>query len=279
MESKAAEIEESQKDAVPPIPLTLILNVGREFTQLNLQELVLRARGYVVESALSPESAIKCFRQGDFDLILLCHSISPRDRDSFIAAIRAYGSRVPIVCLPSDSNYMFPPDQLGTARRVLDIISRVMKNAPRHSAMGATVYPQSCECYRPKTSPTPKAVLCIHDNQEFLNIERRLLGDAGYLVLTTRNCVDCLNIFSTGVADAVVLSYWMPARNGGVLATQMRQKTKDIPLILISGSSTVPDVERPLFDHILPKSCSPQVLPALLGELFRGAFHAPVVGR
>jgi len=274
LETEALDHEQPRNAALPPIPLTLILNVGRDFTQLTLQELVLKARGYVVVSAPSPESAIKRFGQGDFDLILLCHSISSKDRDDFIRWIRAYGSRVPIVCLPPDQNDRLPSDDFHTARRVLDVVALVMENTPNQSAMGATVYPQNCECYRSKTYPTPKAILCIHDNQEFLNVERRLLGDAGYLVLTTRNCVECLNIFSTGVADAVVLSYLMATKNAGVLATQMRQKTKDIPLILVSGTSIVPDLERPLFDHILPKNCSPQVLPQLLGDLFRGAFHA-----
>lgn len=152
----------SRHAAVPPIPLTLILNVGQEFTQLNLQELVLRARGYVVESALSLESAIKCFRQGDFDLILLCDSISPKDRDDFIRSIRACGSRVPIVCLPPDPNFKLRSDDFRAARRALDVIALVMEDTPSHAGMGATVYPQICDCYRSKTSANPKAILCIH---------------------------------------------------------------------------------------------------------------------
>lgn len=266
--------------AVPPIPLTLILNVGREFTQLNLRELVLRARGYVVESALSPESAINCFRQGDFDLILVCHSISLKDRDEFICSIRAYGSRVPIVCLPQDPNHRTVFDNRHVVRNLLDVIGLVTEETLSRPAMGATVFLGNCDCYCSKTPPNPKAILCIHDNQEFLKVQRRLLGDAGYLVLTTQNCVDCLNIFSTGVADAVVLSYWLPTRNGGVLATQMRQKNKDIPLIAVSGTSTMPDVEMPLFDHIIPKSGSPQVLPQVLNDLFKGRpLHVPIVGQ
>lgn len=230
----------------------------------------------MVESALTPESAIKCFKQGDFDLILLCHSISSKDRDDFICSIRGYGSRVPIVCLPPDPTGRFPSEGIHVARRVLDVIALVMKNTARHSAMGATIYLQNWEDYSSETWSTAKAVLCVHDNQEYLDIERRLLEDAGYMVLTSRNCVDSLDIFSTGVADAVVLSYSMPTRNTGVLAMQMRQKSEDIPLILVAGTSSVPNAERSLFDHILPKRRSPWVLAELLGDLLQRPLDTPV---
>jgi DNA-binding response OmpR family regulator len=60
---------------------------------------ILRIAGYLVESASSIGEAIDLFREGDFDLVVLCHSIPAQEGDSFIRLIRASGSSVPIVCV------------------------------------------------------------------------------------------------------------------------------------------------------------------------------------
>jgi hypothetical protein len=63
------------------MPLILILSVGRDLALLDTRDAMLRACGYIVESELSEKQAINHFRAGDFDLVLLCHSIASQDRD------------------------------------------------------------------------------------------------------------------------------------------------------------------------------------------------------
>ncbi|HVT98478.1 MAG TPA: response regulator [Acidobacteriaceae bacterium] len=79
--------------------LSVILNVGSDATLLDTRRMILQAAGYIVESANSIDEAIERFRLGDFDLVLLCHSLSERDRRRLISLIRASGSGTPVVAV------------------------------------------------------------------------------------------------------------------------------------------------------------------------------------
>jgi CheY-like chemotaxis protein len=79
--------------------LAVILAVGHDPLLSETRSSILRAAGYLVESASSIGQAIDLFRDGDFDLVVLCHSIPAQERDLFLRLIRAYGSSVPIVCI------------------------------------------------------------------------------------------------------------------------------------------------------------------------------------
>jgi CheY-like chemotaxis protein len=79
------------------MPIKLILAVGREPALLEYRSQILRRAGYIVDSELSLKKAIQRYKCGDFDLVLLCHSIPVQERDRLISSIRAFGSLTPIV--------------------------------------------------------------------------------------------------------------------------------------------------------------------------------------
>jgi CheY-like chemotaxis protein len=79
------------------MPIKLILAVGREPALLEYRSQILRRAGYIVDSEYSVKDAINRFKHGDFDLVLLCHSIPVQERDRLISSIRAFGSLTPIV--------------------------------------------------------------------------------------------------------------------------------------------------------------------------------------
>jgi CheY-like chemotaxis protein len=81
------------------MPLTLVLSIGFDQALLKTRNLVLQSSGYVVESALSLKEAIDRFQSGDFDLVLLCHSVPRKDRDRLTAFFRLSGSHTPIVSI------------------------------------------------------------------------------------------------------------------------------------------------------------------------------------
>ena len=81
------------------MPIKLILAVGREPALLEYRSQILRRAGYIVDSEYSVKHAIDRFKQGDFDLVLLCHSMPVQDRDRLISSIRAFGSLTPIVAV------------------------------------------------------------------------------------------------------------------------------------------------------------------------------------
>jgi DNA-binding response OmpR family regulator len=62
------------------MPLTLVLSVGPNASLLETRNIVLRSAGYLVESASSMNEAVHRFLAGDFDLVILCHSVPIRER-------------------------------------------------------------------------------------------------------------------------------------------------------------------------------------------------------
>jgi CheY-like chemotaxis protein len=81
------------------MPLTIVLSVGLDLSLLRARGLVLESAGYLVESASTVKGAADRFQSGDFDLVLLCHSVPRKDRDRLTSLIRASGSRTPIVSI------------------------------------------------------------------------------------------------------------------------------------------------------------------------------------
>ena len=119
--------------------IAVILAVGFDSSLMRTRRLVLQSAGYIVESASSLKEAAARFQAGDFDLVLLCHSIPIKDRDHLTCLIRATGSLTPVVSIAQN---------LGTCdafvdatledgpNRFLDGIGEELGKAARRSANG-----------------------------------------------------------------------------------------------------------------------------------------------
>ncbi|HEY3989919.1 MAG TPA: hypothetical protein VGM02_11515 [Acidobacteriaceae bacterium] len=81
------------------MPLTLVLSLALDPALLLTRNLVLQSAGYVVVPAASIREAVERFHGGDFDLIVLGHSVPARDRQRLACLIRASGSHVPVVAV------------------------------------------------------------------------------------------------------------------------------------------------------------------------------------
>ena len=79
--------------------IAVVLAVGFDSSLMRTRSLVLQSAGYIVESASSLEDAAARFQAGDFDLVLLCHSIPTKDKDRLTCLIRATGSLTPVVSI------------------------------------------------------------------------------------------------------------------------------------------------------------------------------------
>jgi len=82
---------------------------------------VLRTAGYTVMSSSHPEQAVSQFRMSDFDVVLLCHSIPQRVRESLSRQIREHAVRPLVVSVAaslgqfdtfSDATIPNDPDEL-----------------------------------------------------------------------------------------------------------------------------------------------------------------------
>ena len=83
------------------MPLTLVLAVGADSSLMATQRPAWRSAGYFVTPAGSIREAITHLRNGDFDLVLLFHSIPTESRERLAFLIRSRGMRVPIVSSPT----------------------------------------------------------------------------------------------------------------------------------------------------------------------------------
>jgi len=85
------------------MPITLVLAIGSDSTLFEAQRRILQSAGYLVTSAWSMKAAIDDFQEGDFDLVVLSHSLPMASRERLLSLIRASGSRVPVVCTTDSS--------------------------------------------------------------------------------------------------------------------------------------------------------------------------------
>ena len=77
------------------------LAVGRDPLLLETRNQVLRSAGYTVVPALSVEQALQDFVSGDFDIVILCHSLPVRERERLTYAIRRHSPNTPVVAIAS----------------------------------------------------------------------------------------------------------------------------------------------------------------------------------
>jgi DNA-binding NtrC family response regulator len=87
------------------MPLTVILAVGLDSSLLAGQNSVWKSAGYFVTSTGSINDAINHLRDGDFDVVLLGHSIPADSRERLTYLLRASGSRTPVVCVTDSANH------------------------------------------------------------------------------------------------------------------------------------------------------------------------------
>jgi DNA-binding response OmpR family regulator len=78
---------------------TVVLAVGMDAQLLRTRRMLLQSAGYIVATALSMKEAFHLFVNGDFDLVILCHTIPEEEKDGLICMIRASGSLVPVFAI------------------------------------------------------------------------------------------------------------------------------------------------------------------------------------
>jgi len=83
--------------------VTVILAVGADSLLLENQTSFWQSAGYFMTPVHSIREAIERFKGGDFDLVLLGHSIPAESSERLTFLIRAFGSRIPVVCITESS--------------------------------------------------------------------------------------------------------------------------------------------------------------------------------
>lgn len=103
-------------------------------------------------------------------------------------------------------------------------------------------------------------ILCIDDEQVALSGWCLYLQSKGYTVTGASSPEEGLQVFGVQPIDAVVLDYSMPELNGSTVASLMKQIKPQVPIILFTGSTAVPDRVRKNIDHYVLKGGEPAEL-------------------
>jgi DNA-binding response OmpR family regulator len=105
--------------------------VGRDPFLMEARKRALQEAGYTVVSSLPPEQPIEQFLPGNFDLVILCHSIPTEERTRLAGRIREHSRRTPIVCLSAkpDRNVAFIDATSETDTRSISGISELLSGS------------------------------------------------------------------------------------------------------------------------------------------------------
>lgn len=103
-------------------------------------------------------------------------------------------------------------------------------------------------------------ILCIDDEQVALSGWCLYLQSKGYTVMGAASPEDGLQIFGVQPIDVVILDYSMPELNGSTVASLMKQIKPQVPIILFTGSTAVPERVRKNIDHYILKGGEPAEL-------------------
>lgn len=79
------------------MPHIVALTVGLDPLLLETRNRILESAGHTIVSALSVEQGLDQFVSGDFDIVILCHSIPVRERERLTYAIRRLSPNTPVV--------------------------------------------------------------------------------------------------------------------------------------------------------------------------------------
>ncbi len=127
------------------MPLIVVLGVGLERSLLTPENVDWKSAGFVLTPTWSIQGAIDLFRNGDFDLVILGHSIQAESRERLAYLIRASGSGIPVVCIADSSTgrdafadatiTSDPSELLEVAGRLLALRARMPAMNQAHTAI------------------------------------------------------------------------------------------------------------------------------------------------
>jgi PAS domain S-box-containing protein len=108
--------------------------------------------------------------------------------------------------------------------------------------------------------------LAVDDESSGLYFRKLILEHAGHTVLSSTGVDEALTLFRTNPVDIVVTDHLLGRQTGNDMAAEMKRTKPNVPIILLSGTSSVPE---PLLhaDSFLSKTEGPEQLLEIVEEL------------
>ena len=109
-------------------------------------------------------------------------------------------------------------------------------------------------------------ILTVDDESSGLYFRKLILEHAGHTVLSSSGVEEALTLFRDNPVDIVVTDHLLGRQTGNDMAAEMKRTKPSVPIILLSGTSTVPE---PLVhaDSFLSKTEGPEQLLEMVQQL------------
>jgi len=239
-----------------------LLCVDDDSQTLGFRKLQLEIAGYSVLTAASGNEALRLLAEGvEVDLVLLDYWMPGMNGDELADKLRELYPDLRLLVISAVDE--LPPALLNM------VDSHVQKGMDPEILLTAVSAVLTGPLTRRKSDPLqpPKTVLCVDDEQLQLQLRRVLLESAGYRVVQAQSAKAALEIFHSQPVDAVVMDYWLSDKNGTSIAEEMKRLRPRIPIVMLSGFSSLPG-EGAVVDAWLRKSeVEPEDLVNEVGRL------------
>jgi DNA-binding NtrC family response regulator len=119
-------------------------------------------------------------------------------------------------------------------------------------------------------SPEPwkgRRLLWVDDSRLLLSLYQSVFESLGFEVLATSSQAEALRHASSDEADVAIVDYDMPEMDGEVLASLMKSRCPLLPVILYSGSPSIPHSVHHWVDAICTKAAPREELLATIERL------------
>jgi two-component system, NarL family, capsular synthesis sensor histidine kinase RcsC len=91
-------------------------------------------------------------------------------------------------------------------------------------------------------------VFYVDDNPKSSRLLTSVLEECGFRVITKNDPIEALALCQRTYFDLALLDYEMPLMSGSQLAQEIKFLVPDVPVVLISGRSTLPAAELAFVD-------------------------------
>jgi OmpR family response regulator RpaB len=112
-----------------------------------------------------------------------------------------------------------------------------------------------------------ETLLFVDDNSLRLEVMTTRLRLLGYQVLTASDGQEALATFTTNHVDLAIVDYYMPGMNGDLVAIEMKNRKRNVPVIIFSGVFTLSEMVIALVDGFVSTSDEPDALVDKISEV------------
>jgi CheY-like chemotaxis protein len=112
-------------------------------------------------------------------------------------------------------------------------------------------------------------LLYVDDKLDRLTVMRARLERLGYSVELAQSGREALKLFQQIPVDLAIVDYYMPGMNGDVVAMEMKRMQPFVPIIIFSGTFTLPEMVMAYVDGFVSTSDEPELLLEKVSELLR----------